>query len=62
MQAQYEQVKSEAAASSAQVDKLTTQLAAARHEARDLHQQVASLTQQVCKALSCRTSRLGTSI
>ena len=46
-QGQYEQVKSEAAASSMQVEKLTSQLAAVKHEARDLHQQVASLTQQV---------------
>ena len=46
-QAQFEQVKSEAAASSVQVEKLTSQLAAVKHEARDLHQQVASLTQQV---------------
>ena len=46
-QGQYEQVKSEAAASAVQVEKLTAQLAAVKHEARDLHQRVASLTQQV---------------
>ncbi len=50
-QAQFEQVKSEAAASSVQVEKLTSQLAAVKHEARDLHQHVASLTQQVRRSL-----------
>jgi len=55
-QAQYEQVKSEAAASSVQVEKLTSQLAAVKHEARDLHQQVAGLTQQA--RTQPRTERL----
>ena len=51
-QAKYDEARAEAAASSSEVDRLTAQLAAARHETRDLHQQVASLTQQARAALT----------